>query len=758
MNVTRLVVACMIVIMSACGGESGSASGDSENDSSVGENDDSNELETSRGGASGDAQSVSALTAMEAAGSTGSVPSVSESGGSTVVSSQEDRGGSIQTSAEVGGMNAAGGLPTVDATGGLSSVGGMSASLSGSSSTGGASSVGLTGGTSATGFTGGSSSVSMTGGKSSSEAGTSSTGGTTSLRTTIASMAGSVAVIATAGVSSVEPVIATACSPKLNVEFVSHSTAVVSPGTDDVSVLTFKLRAECKSIEIKRSAFHIVAADYDAADASPFRHRAIENLVDVKLVNVNTGAVISGPMVPQMMLRDESETMMDDEPAHVGYDDSFIVPADVTQTVAVKLDVSSTFSASRADVRYTVVFNRFEIGEENIPIAISYASGFDVSRWPSFTVSNPNLAPHFVAVYSSDSPKARIVAPSESSSYENMAQYVVTNDGAALGQIGSVIISQTNANGKLSDCDVLQVSIDGVPCSTIEPISDIRFDSQSIDAQTSSPECNKWVQTNESVLLEVECVVAKPVPPSLAQEYDPKSGDTFSLKIVGISSKDGKSGFVKKHEIPSVVLRKAQPIVTTLPLPSNVLSNGDVDLIRFKMASSDVTERIAMKGMRIKIDKAGTAVLRNFRLRKELTDLDSVVNWVSGVASGSGGYIREDAVTSHVTSIFNEEEILSNEGNVYTLHADITGVDAGSVLMVSFATIDGHELAVTGTVGTSGPGNLTVSGSDSSWPVQYFVWSDMSDVAHNPQYETGSADWTNGMHVSAFVSSQLLSY
>lgn len=770
MNVTRLFVAVMIVIMTACGGQPGSASSGNENDSSVGGNDDSNELVTSGGSASGDAQSVSGLTAKGSAGLV-SESNAPESGGSTAVSSsEEERGGLIQVDAGAGGANETGGSPTVIAAGGSSSTGGTIANLGGMTSTGGASSVGLTGGTNFAGLaTGGASPLSLTGGASSASSasgtnpvgltgGKSSTGGTTSSSVIAAPTAGSGTVVMMAGTSSVGSTIATACSPKLNIEFVSHSTEVVLPGTNDLSVLTFKLKAECQNIEIKRSAFHIVAADYDATDASPFRHRAIENFVDVKLVNVNTGAVISGPAVPQMMLSDGSETMMSDEPAHVGYTDSFILPADVTQTVAVKLDVSSNFSASRADVRYSVVFNRVEIGNGAIPIAISYANGFDVSRWPSFTVSNPNLASHFVATYSSDSPKARIVVPSKSSSYEIVAQYIVTNDGVTLGQIGSVVISQTNANGKLSDCDVILAYVDGVLCSSIEPIPGKRFDVQSIDAQLSSPSCNKWVQKNESVALEVRCIVAQPIAPSLAQEDDPKSGDTFSLKVMSISSKDGKSGFVKKHEVPSLVLRKAKPIITTSPLSSNVLSNGNVDLIRFKMASSDVEESIAVKGVRIKIEKMGNAILRNFRLRKESADLDSVECWVSGVSCGSGGYIREGTVTGNVTPIFDTEEILSNDGSVYTLHADVTGVDSGSIVMASFATIDGHELAVTGTVDTSSPGYLTVSGSDSSWPVQSFVWSDMSDLMHNPQYVVGSADWTNGLYVSASVSDQLLSY
>ncbi|MBP9863865.1 hypothetical protein KBC54_00240 [Patescibacteria group bacterium] len=222
-----------------------------------------------------------------------------------------------------------------------------------------------------------------------------------------------------------------------------------------------------------------------------------------------------------------------------------------------------------------------------------------------------------------------------------------------------------------------------------------------------------------------------------------------------------------------MVLRKSMPIVTKQSLSSATLSNTDQDLIKWQIAA-DSAGSIAWKQAIFQVTKSAGVTLSNFRLRRGGTDMDTSLYTITNGTS-TDNLITGSIATGDAQAVFvvvamaaGQEESISGSGNVYTLHATVSGATSGKSVTTSFYR-DNTNPVVTGYLATGAYNALTAtanvfnidtaaapSGGTGS-ATGTFVWSDFSEVPHSPVAQTGSRDWTNDLYVQDLSQSQTLS-
>ena len=125
---------------------------------------------------------------------------------------------------------------------------------------------------------------------------------------------------------------------------------------------------------------------------------------------------------------------------------------------------------------------------------------------------------------------------------------------------------------------------------------------------------------------------------------------------------------------------------------------------------------------------------------------------------------------------FTNEESISGSGNVYTLHATVSGAVSGQNVSVSF-TRDSTSSIVTGYLMSNvGYGNNLATSTEifhidtavAPDATTYgnvnatgtFMWSDNSEVPHSSAVggSAGSRDWTNDVYIEDVSQSQTLSF
>ncbi|MFH1078422.1 MAG: hypothetical protein V1745_04060 [Patescibacteria group bacterium] len=230
----------------------------------------------------------------------------------------------------------------------------------------------------------------------------------------------------------------------------------------------------------------------------------------------------------------------------------------------------------------------------------------------------------------------------------------------------------------------------------------------------------------------------------------------------------------------TMVTRKTKPTVTKQSLSSTTLANIDQDLIKFQVAA-DSAGTVGVKQVVFSIAKTAAVTLSNFRVRKGASDMalaDVAVTYTSstGVATDvETGTIAANQAAGYVVVSFTNEETIVGSGNVYTLHATVSGAASGQNLSLSFYR-DANAPVVTGYVASNynvSPvasstaiyvidTNVTPSTTEqghTSIKLGTFMWSDMSEVPHSSALGTagGSRDWTNDVYVEDISQTQTLS-
>jgi hypothetical protein len=115
-----------------------------------------------------------------------------------------------------------------------------------------------------------------------------------------------------------------------------------------------------------------------------------------------------------------------------------------------------------------------------------------------------------------------------------------------------------------------------------------------------------------------------------------------------------------------------------------------------------------------------------------------------------------------------QEEIVIGSGNVYTLHATVSGSVSGQNVTLSFyrntanPIVTGYLVRNVASAPLSTASNniyhidTAVNPSGAAGSIGTFVWSDNSEVQHSSANQT-SRDWTNDVYVQDLSQSQTLS-
>ncbi len=255
-------------------------------------------------------------------------------------------------------------------------------------------------------------------------------------------------------------------------------------------------------------------------------------------------------------------------------------------------------------------------------------------------------------------------------------------------------------------------------------------------------------------------------------EWDANYAAKLNIRAIGAAS--GERVYAASAGVAhgnGMVLRKTQPIVTKQSLSSTTLANIDQDLMKFQVAA-DSAGSVAMKQVVFQYSKTSATSLQNFRLRRGATDLD-VANY--NVTSDVGvdlksGTLAAASTTGYIVVAMAEgqEEVISGSGNVYTLHATVSGSTSGQNVTLSFyrntanPIVTGYLVrSVTSGVLSTASANIyhidtAVTPSGAAGSVGTFVWSDNSEVPHSSANQT-SRDWTNDVYVQDLSQSQTLS-
>ncbi|MFA5935817.1 MAG: hypothetical protein WC787_03115 [Patescibacteria group bacterium] len=228
-----------------------------------------------------------------------------------------------------------------------------------------------------------------------------------------------------------------------------------------------------------------------------------------------------------------------------------------------------------------------------------------------------------------------------------------------------------------------------------------------------------------------------------------------------------------------MVTRKTKPTVTKQSLSSTTLANIDQDLMKFQVAA-DAAGSIALKQVMFSISKTSALTLSNFRVRKGSTEMalgEFAVNYASttgGLTDIETGSVATTQNSGTVIVSFTNEESISGSGNVYTLHATVSGATSGQNVSLSFLR-DSSSSVVTGYLVSNTYFGSNFSSSTDIYHVDTavapesgvgagnatgtFLWSDVSEVPHSTAVGTsgGSRDWTNDVYIEDVSQSQTLS-
>ncbi|MEO5927824.1 MAG: hypothetical protein ABIO72_03820 [Patescibacteria group bacterium] len=180
-------------------------------------------------------------------------------------------------------------------------------------------------------------------------------------------------------------------------------------------------------------------------------------------------------------------------------------------------------------------------------------------------------------------------------------------------------------------------------------------------------------------------------------EWDPAYGGSLNVRTTGTTS--GERLYASSLSDTSVfpmVVRKTKPTVTKLNLSSTTLANIDMDLIKFQVAA-DVAGSVGIKQIMFNVAKSPGVTLSNFRVRRGATDMalsDIAVTFQNGSDLESGSLVVSSGV---IVVSFTNAETIAGSGNVYTLHANVSGAVSGKNVTIAFYR-DPSESVITGTL------------------------------------------------------------
>ncbi len=264
-------------------------------------------------------------------------------------------------------------------------------------------------------------------------------------------------------------------------------------------------------------------------------------------------------------------------------------------------------------------------------------------------------------------------------------------------------------------------------------------------------------------------------------EWDSNYASKLNLRVTGDASGDRIYAATGAAHGNSMIVRKSQPIVTKQSLSSTTLANSDWDLLKFQVAA-DSAGSIAWKQVTLNFSKSSATALASFRLRRGSTDMDTGVYAITNATSAADlvtGSLPAGVNSGSIIVAFKpgQEESISGSGNVYTIHASVSGAVAGQSLSLSFnketstSVVTGYLANFGLSTFATGTNNYVIDTSTSAIgaaaatsTAQFqgtFVWTDNSEVPHSSALGNassgGSRDWINDLYVQDLSQTQTLS-
>ena len=253
-------------------------------------------------------------------------------------------------------------------------------------------------------------------------------------------------------------------------------------------------------------------------------------------------------------------------------------------------------------------------------------------------------------------------------------------------------------------------------------------------------------------------------------EWDNNYASKLNIRATGEASGERVYGApTNVAQGNAMVTRKTKPTVTKQSLSSTTLANIDQDLIKFQVAA-DSAGTVAVKQVAFSFSKTAGVGLTNFRVRKGASDmaLADVKFTDDAGADVAAGAVTND--TGMIVMSFTNEESIVGSGNVYTIHATVSGAGSGKSVSISFYR-DPLAPVVTGYLVNSSASGALISNANvynidtnvapdgAANAAGTFLWSDNSDVPHSSSVGTsgGSRDWTNDVYVEDVSQTQTIS-
>lgn len=358
----------------------------------------------------------------------------------------------------------------------------------------------------------------------------------------------------------------------------------------------------------------------------------------------------------------------------------------------------------------------------------------------------------------------RIVVPAPAGGpfNERAAEYEIVNNGAEPRRPVAFTLSQVLPSGQLANCDNIHLHIGDAIGATFGS-SGGRFVGQEITFNV--PLEYDMIQPGASTSLNVDCVVAEPVPTRIAQEGDPKSGDVFALKVTRVVDDLGEEAVIHDHEPAAMVLRKAMPIITWEEI-EEPLHDGMNEIARIRIESPDQSRPVGLQQLWFFTEGDDFNMLTpsavQVRLTMEHPSISESVTWewdgvtpedrVAGHSNERGLFIWEEAIPDlayHARVMFYRDEIATPvyDGLVgpmtVSLWAEVQQVHSGSKITTDLLHHPGscpEDVVTTSLVLFNGNGLLSTTDT-SHWgeDAAGVWWSDLSEgTDHLPM------DWSSG--------------
>ncbi|MFA6160986.1 MAG: hypothetical protein WC766_02280 [Patescibacteria group bacterium] len=264
-------------------------------------------------------------------------------------------------------------------------------------------------------------------------------------------------------------------------------------------------------------------------------------------------------------------------------------------------------------------------------------------------------------------------------------------------------------------------------------------------------------------------------------QWDANYASKLNVRTTGASSGERvyfTSGALNANPM---VIRKATPVVTRLPLSNTVFSKGQTqDLYRVQIGAKANGGNVSLKQMVFTVSKSASSTLANFRLQKGSVDMPTADYAIVDAEAGTNlkaNTVDDLTSTLKVVVSFTNEESISGSGNIYSLRATVgSAVNTGNSVSVSMyqdpaaATVARAYLDVSDAISDTnafafvsnaavwsldtGAASGGVDGTNDK--VGSFVWSDNSEENHSSATQT-SFDWFSDYLVENLTESSALS-